>query len=108
MSFHFDHLLDRVGIVSDVDEVEKIGELDLLELATDEQGSDSEELEVVPGDLFFLDDAVDESHCHVEGLGHQAELQVYFHQPVHQDRPHLFRKVPLAQPQRLTVRHQKA
>mmetsp|Transcript_4466 Transcript_4466/g.10384 ORF Transcript_4466/g.10384 Transcript_4466/m.10384 type:complete len:369 (+) Transcript_4466:412-1518(+) len=105
------HRRDIRSLVSQVRNVHQIinlGRIDLFKLSGDQQASDANQLQPGAGHAArHAEVPVDQLHGGEEGAGRQLELAVDFHQPVHQDGPHLAGQTGLAVLHVLGVGHQR-
>jgi len=96
VDFHVEHLTLSLRFVSDVHEVSNLGGLYFLLLAGNQHAGHAHQLEFGPVYVHLAQLAVDGVDGEEQGLGQQFELQMHFHQPVHQDATHLFIDVSLS------------
>lgn len=71
---HVEHLLAKVGPVGDVDAIPDLGGINLLVLAGDEEGGDTNELQFRSFDVDQLAVPVDEVDAEVERFRYEAKL----------------------------------
>jgi len=75
----------------------QLRELNFGQFASNHQGGDAHELELLPGNLGAFNYAVQNADGGEEGFRLQVELQVHFDQPVDQDWTHFLVQVLLNQ-----------
>lgn len=87
--FHIQHLLSRVGVVSDVYAIPHLRGVNLFILAGDEKGRDAHQLKLAAVHVLQHAEAVYDMACQVQRRIRELEFKVDLHNPVDQDRAHL-------------------
>lgn len=85
VELHFEDLSSCELVFGNLKQVLQVGWVDLLVLGSDQDGSDTQDVQLR---LFYLlqgQEAVNEEHRHVESLGVQAELAVDVDNPLDQE-----------------------
>jgi len=89
-------LVFGVSIISDIDEVLNNGSINFFVFTGNQHGSDTDQLQVLSGDLFFLKVPVNQIDGEVERFWHQLEFVMHVDEPVHENGPHLFVHIHLS------------
>ena len=84
------YLVARVGTVTYVNKVTKLGWVDFFVLGCNQQRCNPNQLQFRPSDFPPLEVAVDEINRQVERFRNKLELQVYLDKPINEYGPHAF------------------
>ena len=89
------YLMTRVGTVADIDEIAKLGWVDLFVLGRNQETSHSNQLKFWTGNLLALEVSINQVDGKVQRLWNKLELQMNFHKPIDENGAHAFINVRL-------------